>query len=110
MKNKIVSTCIVGETNSGKSTFINSVVGENISIVNKKKNTTLDFIIGVHNNKNIQLIFYDTPGLKKEKSIFLKTKNIKSKFLNTLNFVDIIIYFLDVSKIFNDIPKTLIRF
>ena len=58
MKNKIVSICIIGETNSGKSTFINSVVGENISIINKKKNTTLDFIIGVYNYKNIQLIFY----------------------------------------------------
>ncbi len=98
MKNKIVSICIIGETNSGKSTFINSVVGENISIINKKKNTTLDFIIGVYNYKNIQLIFYDTPGLNKDKSIYLKIKNIKSKFLNIIDFSDITIYFLDVKK------------
>ena len=62
MENKILKIAIVGKTNAGKSTLINNIVGEKISIQNKKINTTQDFIIGVKNIKETQLIFYDTPG------------------------------------------------
>ena len=41
MKNKILNVGLVGKNNAGKSTFINSIVGEKISIENKKINTTL---------------------------------------------------------------------
>jgi len=63
MKSKILNIALIGKTNSGKSTLINKIIKEKISIENKKINTTLENIIGVYNNKNIQLIFYDTPGL-----------------------------------------------
>ena len=59
MANKLLKIALVGKTNAGKSTLINSIVGEKISIVNKKNNTTLEVILGIKNINNLQLIFYD---------------------------------------------------
>ncbi len=55
MKNKILNVGLVGKTNAGKSTFINSMVGEKISIENKKINTTLESaLINVIENRRIK--------------------------------------------------------
>ena len=76
MKSKILKISIVGRTNAGKSTLINKIIGEKISIQNKKINTTQEMIIGIKNIKNIQILFYDTPG-----SNFLKNSKNQSKKL-----------------------------
>ena len=76
MKNKLLKISIVGRTNAGKSTLINKIVGEKISIQNKKINTTQDTIIGVKIIKKNQFLFYDTPG-----SNFLKKIDTHSKQL-----------------------------
>ena len=57
MKTKILKISIVGRTNAGKSTLINKIVGEKISIQNKKINTTQDTIIGVKNIKRKSISF-----------------------------------------------------
>ena len=49
MKSKILRISIIGRTNAGKSTLINSIVGEKISILNKKINTTQETITGIKN-------------------------------------------------------------
>jgi len=49
MKSKILKISIVGRTNAGKSTLINKIVGEKISIQNKKINTTQETVIGIKN-------------------------------------------------------------
>ena len=54
MRNKIFYATLIGYTNSGKSTILNSIVGKNVSITNKKKNTTIDSVVGVLNLENIQ--------------------------------------------------------
>ncbi len=95
MKNKIIKIALIGKTNAGKSTLINKIVGEKISIQNKKINTTLDLIVGVKNIKHIQMIFYDTPG-----SNFLKTFNSNSKTLKinlwqAIDDSDVILYLID---------------
>ena len=98
MKNKIISAALVGNTNVGKSTIINSIIGKKISIENKKINTTLDIVEGILIINNTQIIFYDTPG-----SNFFKTHNITQRKQNTqlweiMNQVDKIFYIIDSLK------------
>ena len=98
MKKKLIKVALVGKTNAGKSTLVNSFVGEKISIVNKKINTTQDLILGILNIDTTQIIFYDTPG-----SNFLKTSNLLQKKFKThiwsaIDQVNLILYIIDSSK------------
>ena len=98
MKKKLIKVALVGKTNAGKSTLVNSFVGEKISIVNKKINTTQDLILGILNIDTTQIIFYDTPG-----SNFLKTSNLlqkknKTHIWSAIDQVNLILYIIDSSK------------
>ena len=95
MKNKILKIALVGRTNAGKSTLINRIVGEKISIQNKKINTTQLTVIGVKNIKKTQLIFYDTPGSNFLKSLNKQSKNLKINLWNGIDESDIILYLID---------------
>ena len=98
MKTKLLKIAIVGKTNAGKSTLINNLIGETISIINKKINTTEDLILGVLNINNNQLIFFDTPGLSNIKNIDIKKNKLKLNLWNGLEQSNIIIYLIDVLK------------
>ena len=54
---------IIGNPNVGKSTLMNSLVGENLSIITHKAQTTRHRIFGILNNSNYQIVFSDTPGI-----------------------------------------------
>ena len=56
---------IIGAPNAGKSTLINTIVGEKISIVSSKVQTTRTRVLGIVVEGNAQIIFVDTPGLFK---------------------------------------------
>ncbi|MBO5221572.1 MAG: GTPase Era [Clostridia bacterium] len=60
MKTAFVS--IIGRTNVGKSTLLNAILGEKISIISDKPQTTRSRIVGVYNDKDVQIAFIDTPG------------------------------------------------
>ena len=98
MKNKLLIISIIGNTNSGKSTFINTIIDDKISIINKKRNTTKDSIIGILNINNTQLIFHDTPGLHYAKSNDIKDKKLKKNLWESFMISDFILYFIDISK------------
>jgi GTPase len=63
---------IVGRPNMGKSTLINALVGQKISITSRKAQTTRHRILGIQNRENAQFIFIDTPGFQ-------------TRLMNTLN-------------------------
>ena len=60
MKTAFVS--IIGRTNVGKSTLLNALLGEKISIISDKPQTTRSRIVGVYNSDDVQIAFLDTPG------------------------------------------------
>ena len=98
MKKKLLKISIIGKTNAGKSTLMNSLVGETISITNKKINTTDNLILGVINIDEHQLIFYDTPGLSNLKAFFKNKKNLKKNLWNGIMESDMILYLIDSKK------------
>ena len=56
---------IIGNTNVGKSTLLNQIIGEKVAIVSPKTQTSRDNTIGIYNDENSQIIFIDTPGYHK---------------------------------------------
>ena len=110
MKSKILKISIVGRTNAGKSTLINKIIGEKISIQNKKINTTQETIIGVKNIKNTQILFYDTPGSNFLKNSNNKSKKLKQNLWNGIDESDLILYMIDshtinMNFLYNQIDK-----
>ena len=110
MKSKILKISIVGRTNAGKSTLINKIIGEKISIQNKKINTTQETIIGVKNIKNTQILFYDTPGSNFLKNSNNQSKKLKQNLWNGIDESDLILYMIDshtinLNFLYNQIDK-----
>ena len=98
MQKKLIKIALVGKTNAGKSTLVNSMIGQNISIINKKINTTQDLIMGIINIDDTQIIFYDTPGSNFLKTKIISQKKLKSTIWEAIDNVDYILYIIDVLK------------
>lgn len=84
---------IIGRPNVGKSTLLNSILGEKIAIVTPKPQTTRNRIIGIKNFPGAQIIFIDTPGIHKPKHKLGETM-VKTA-LEALREVDIILFMLE---------------
>lgn len=85
---------VLGETNAGKSTLINRLVGQKVSIVSRKVQTTLFRILGVALHGNSQIILIDTPGFVSEEGTSFIEKEAWSAFKET----EQILYLVDVHK------------
>ena len=86
---------IIGYPNAGKSTLINSLMNDKLSIVTDKAQTTRHKIIGILNNHNCRLIFTDNPGFTKPSNIIHEYMNKKVK--ESIIDGDIILYVVDLS-------------
>lgn len=62
---KAGTVAVIGRANAGKSTLVNVLVGEKVSIVSPKPQTTRDRILGVLTEEEYQIVFEDTPGIYK---------------------------------------------
>ena len=91
---KLLKALIVGKPNVGKSTLLNFLVGEKVSIVSRKAQTTQKNTTGVITKDGSQLIFFDTPGLNKIK----KNIRIYETFKTVAENVDMLIYMVDNRK------------
>lgn len=88
---------IIGRTNAGKSTLMNSFINANISITSKKKQTTRKNIKGILTNDDAQMIFIDTPGIHKRKNKLDDYMDFSIK--KSLEDIDIILYLIDLKEI-----------
>lgn len=85
---------IVGNPNVGKSTLMNSLVGERISIITSKAQTTRHRIMGIVNTEDMQIVYSDTPG------VLVPNYKLQESMLNfsqsALLDADILLYVTDV--------------
>ena len=98
---------IAGAPNAGKSTLLNRLIGEKISITSKKPQTTRDRILGVLERPASQILFLDTPGIHRAKSML--NKKIVDQALSAVADVDAILLVIDSSTRDNDAEKMIIE-
>jgi GTP-binding protein Era len=85
---------ILGNPNVGKSTIMNALVGEKLSIITPKVQTTRHRIMGIVNGEDFQIVYSDTPGILNPK---YKLQESMMTFVNTaLSDADVILYVTDV--------------
>lgn len=86
---------LIGRTNVGKSSIINKLVGEKVSAVANKTQTTRKNVRAIVNTSDAQVIFIDTPGIHKPKSELSKAM-IENSYL-TIPDVDVLVYVIDAT-------------
>lgn len=87
---------LVGRPNVGKSTLLNRIMGQKLSITSRKPQTTRHSILGIETLDNYQLIYVDTPGIHRgSKKVMNKVMNRTAKI--TLRDVDVVVFVVDGS-------------
>ena len=86
---------LAGRPNAGKSTLINSLIGEKVASVSSKPQTTRSEIRGIYTDENCQIIFTDTPGIHKPK--FRLESRMNKEAADVIQGVDLIYLVVDAS-------------
>jgi len=107
MMTKCGFVAVVGKPNAGKSSLVNALVGEKVSIVSPKPQTTRNNILGIYNSNDCQIVFVDTPGINKAETGLdnFMQKSIKG----AVSDVNAVIIVADITKEFSKTEKELIE-
>ncbi|WP_175787239.1 GTPase Era [Burkholderia anthina] len=97
---------IVGRPNVGKSTLMNALVGQKISITSRKAQTTRHRITGINTFDDAQFVFVDTPGFQTRHSTALN-RSLNRAVTSTLTSVDLILFVIEAGRFGPDDQKVL---
>jgi len=111
MEHKAGYVNIIGNPNVGKSTLMNALIGQKLSIITPKAQTTRHRILGILNEKDYQIVFSDTPGVIKP--AYKLQENMMNFVHSAFQDADVLIYMIEVGerglkdeKLFERLKKT----
>ena len=91
---------IVGKPNVGKSTLLNAILGQKLSIITPKAQTTRHRILGIHTGKDFQMIFLDTPGVIQPK--YALHRAMMRSVKNTIEEAEVILFLVSASEKYDE--------
>lgn len=86
---------IVGRPNVGKSTLLNRILGQKLSITSRKPQTTRHQILGIHTEGDLQVVYVDTPGLHKDDKGKALNRFMNQTASEALRHVDMVVFIVD---------------
>jgi GTP-binding protein Era len=95
MNLKVGYVSIIGLPNAGKSTLLNTLLGQKLSITTSKPQTTRKRILGILSDENYQIIFLDTPGIMKP--AYLLQEKMMDAVVQSIKDADVILLILDIA-------------
>ena len=103
---KVGMVSITGRPNAGKSTLLNAIMKTHLAIVSDKVGTTRNNIIGIYNDDESQILFFDTPGLNKsfDRLGAKMNRNIREGIASS----EVILLLVDIKKGFTDNDKKIV--
>ena len=93
---KVWYVAIIGRPNAWKSTFVNSLIWEKISITTNVPQTTRKRVLAIYNDEESQIIFFDTPWIHKSEKKF--NEEINNVAISSFKDAEVILYFIDSSR------------
>ncbi|MDR6786231.1 GTP-binding protein Era [Pedobacter africanus] len=96
MSHKAGFVSIIGKPNVGKSTLMNALVGEKLSIITPKAQTTRHRILGIVNEEDYQIVFSDTPGIIKPR--YGLQDSMMNSVKGALTDADLILFVTDINE------------
>ena len=96
MKHKAGFVNIIGNPNVGKSTLLNALIGQKLSIITHKAQTTRHRILGILNGKDFQIVFSDTPGVIQPN--YKLQESMMSFVQSAFHDADVLIYMIEIGE------------
>jgi GTP-binding protein Era len=100
MSHKAGFVSIIGKPNAGKSTLMNALIGEKLSIITPKAQTTRHRILGIVNEEEYQIVFSDTPGIIKPR--YGLQESMMSSVNGAITDADLILFVTDINEQYDE--------